>query len=242
MADGRFSAVASDLVEVGRRFYTRGWALGTSGNFSVVTAREPLRIAITASSLPKGQLRKRDILECDEHAIVVTPESTNRAAGKRTPSARRRERDRHPSAETLLHIEIARVRGAGAILHTHSVWTTMLSDVHGHEGGVRIEGYEMLKGLNGVTSHEHREWIPIIANDQDMPRLARQVRDTLTQYPDAHAFVLQRHGLYTWGDTLQDAERHVEILEFLFETLARMAGIRDQGSGIRGQGARSREV
>jgi methylthioribulose-1-phosphate dehydratase len=233
MAHGRFSAVASELVEVGRRFYTRGWALGTSGNFSVVTAREPLRVAITASSLPKGQLRKRDILECDEHAIVVTPRSTNGAAAGRTSSTRRRDGDRRPSAETLLHIEIARVRGAGAgaILHTHSVWTTMLSDVHGNEGGVSIEGYEMLKGLKGVASHEHREWIPIIANDQDMPRLARRVRDTLNQYPDAHAFVLQRHGLYTWGDTLQDAERHVEILEFLFETLARTAGIKDQGQG-----------
>jgi ribulose-5-phosphate 4-epimerase/fuculose-1-phosphate aldolase len=27
--------------------------------------------------------------------------------------------------------------------------------------------------------------------------------------------------MYTWGETLEDAERHVEILEFLFETLVR---------------------
>ena len=77
----------------------------------------------------------------------------------------------------------------------------------------------MLKGLTGVSSHEHREWIPIVDNDQDMPRLAQRVGAMLEQRPDAHAFLLRRHGLYTWGDTLADAERHVEILEFLFETV-----------------------
>ena len=105
------------------------------------------------------------------------------------------------------------------MLHTHSVWTTVLSDLHGDAGGFSIEGYEMLKGLNGVSSHEHREWIPIVDNDQDMPRLAQRVGAMLDQQPDAHAFLLRRHGLYTWGDTLADAERHVEILEFLFETV-----------------------
>ena len=86
---------------------------------------------------------------------------------------------------------------------------------------VAIEGYEMLKGLAGVTSHEHRELVPIVDNDQDMSRLARRVGETLERYPKAHAFLLRRHGLYTWGDTLADAERHVEILEFLFETIGR---------------------
>jgi methylthioribulose-1-phosphate dehydratase len=79
----------------------------------------------------------------------------------------------------------------------------------------------MLKGLSGVTSHEHREWIPILENDQDMERLARRVEEALDKHHDAHAVLLRRHGLYTWGDTLADAERHLEILEFLFETIGR---------------------
>ncbi len=116
--------------------------------------------------------------------------------------------------------------GAGAVLHTHSVWSTMLSDAWpaGDDAGVAIEGYEMLKGLAGVTSHEHREFVPIVENDQDMTRLARRVGETLERHPEAHAFLLRRHGLYTWGETLADAERHVEILEFLFETIGRTGG------------------
>ena len=131
-----------------------------------------------------------------------------------------------PSAETLLHIEIARRRSAGAVLHTHSVWSTMLSDAWapGADASLAIEGYEMLKGLAGVTSHEHRELVPILDNDQNMPRLAVRVGETLERHPEAHAFLLRRHGLYTWGETLAEAERHVEILEFLFETIGRTQG------------------
>jgi methylthioribulose-1-phosphate dehydratase len=197
--------IAAELAAIGRRFYARGWVLGTSGNFSAVVSRKPLRLAITASSLPKGALRASDILQCDEQARVV-------GRGRGTPSA-----------ETLLHVEIARRRGAGAVLHTHSVWSTMLSDAwpSGETAGVAIEGYEMLKGLAGVTSHEHRELVPIVDNDQDMTRLARRVGEALDRHPGAHAFLLRRHGLYTWGATLADAERHVEILEFLFETVGR---------------------
>ena len=109
-------------------------------------------------------------------------------------------------------------------MHTHSVWSTILSERHAAAGGLVIEGYEMLKGLHGVTTHEHREWIPIVENDQDIPRLARIVEASLAEHPDAHAVLLRRHGLYTWGETLTDAERHVEILEFLFEAVGRSAG------------------
>ena len=88
-------------------------------------------------------------------------------------------------------------------------------------GGLRIAGYEMLKGLEGVTSHEHEEFIPILDNDQDMTRLAAVVHEHLLRYPAAHAFLLRRHGMYTWGETLAQAVRHVEIVEFLLEAVAR---------------------
>ena len=36
-----FAALAGQLAEVGRLCYARGWALGTSGNFSAVVGRNP---------------------------------------------------------------------------------------------------------------------------------------------------------------------------------------------------------
>src|SRR5688572_20426430 len=59
------SEIARRLAEAGRRFDARGWVLGTSGNFSAVIARDPLRLAITASGAWKGALTAAEILEMD---------------------------------------------------------------------------------------------------------------------------------------------------------------------------------
>src|SRR5436190_19684714 len=126
--------------------------LGTSGNLSAVLERDPLRLAITASGLDKGALLPEQIISIDEQA-------------------RAGSNGRKPSDESPLHVRIVKERQAGAVFHTHSVWSTMLSDLHFAEGGVAIEGFEMLKGLEGVRTHAHREWIPILENSQDMATL-----------------------------------------------------------------------
>jgi methylthioribulose-1-phosphate dehydratase len=131
-----------------------------------------------------------------------------------------------PSDESLLHVRIVQKRGAGAVLHTHSVWNNILSDLYASEGGVTISGYEMLKGLQGVRTHEHSEWLPIIDNSQNMPALADSIAKTLDEHPSTHGFLLRRHGLYSWGETLAQAKRHIEILEFLLETMGRALHIR----------------
>ena len=88
--------------------------------------------------------------------------------------------------------------------------------------GLSITGYEMLKGLQGVDTHEHDEWLPIIENSQDADALVPRIEDELTRYPKAHGFLLRRHGLYTWGRTVAEAQRHVEIFEFLLEVVGRI--------------------
>jgi methylthioribulose-1-phosphate dehydratase len=61
----------------------------------------------------------------------------------------------------------------------------------------------------------------VLENDQDMARLADTVRATLDAHPACHAFLLRRHGMYTWGATVPEAVRHVEIVEFLLESVGR---------------------
>lgn len=203
-----FHEIASSLAAISRSFYGRGWALGTSGNFSAVVTREPLRLAITPSGADKGELTAEQILEIGREG--------SETAGLKSK----------PSAEALLHINAVLERGAGAVLHTHSVWSAVLSNLHAPAGGLLIEGFEMLKGLEGVNSHEHREWLPIIENSQDMRALAESVSKILALHSDAHGFLLRGHGLYTWATDLATAKRHVEILEFLLETLGRLQSIK----------------
>jgi methylthioribulose-1-phosphate dehydratase len=209
MSDG-FEQIASKLAGVACNFHARGWMLGTSGNLSAVADREPLRLAITPSGADKSELTAEQILLIDENGRLIGSH-----AGK-------------PSDETPLHISVIKTRGPGAVFHTHSVWATILSDLHAAEGGLAIEGYEMLKGLQGVTTHLHREWVPIFDNSQEMPALAETISDVLAGQQSIHAFLLRKHGLYTWGRDLKEAQRHVEILEFLLEAVGRSHEIRKQ--------------
>ena len=193
------------LREIGNHFHGRGWSLGTSSNYSVVTRREPLELLITASGKDKGCLSRGDFVRVDRDGL---PTVVNQ------PKA---------SAETLLHIAIAEQADVGSVMHTHSIWGTLLSDFYFYDRGFRIEGYEMLKGLVGVTTHEHAEWVPVFDNTQDIPALAEKVRQCLkdSEFPIQHGFLIRRHGLYTWGCDLDEAKRHIEIFEFLFECVAR---------------------
>lgn len=213
-----FSQIAASLASIAGGFHARGWVLGTSGNLSAVVSRKPLCLAMSPSGFDKGELLPEQFLMVDEQA---------RAIGDLAAT---------PSAESLLHLRVVKERGAGCVLHTHSIWSTMLSDLHGDAGGLAIEGYEMLKGLAGVTTHDHAEWLPILENSQDMTALADRVSDVLTENPKAHGFLLRRHGLYSWGDDLPQAKRHVEILEFLLEAVGRTrlatAGSKPSGGSL----------
>jgi methylthioribulose-1-phosphate dehydratase len=193
---------APAVARLAREAHARGWALGTSGNFSAVLATTPLRLAITPSGADKGRLDPGQILAVDEQGLVCEGEG-------------------RPSAETAVHLAIVRARGAGAVAHTHSAWSTLLSDVHAAAGGLAIEGYEMLKGLAGVTTHAHREWVPIVENTQDWEAAAPHLGDVLRGHPAAHGFLIRRHGLYTWGRDVEEAGRHLEVLEFLLEAVGR---------------------
>ena len=207
---GNESAV-DELIECGELFHSRGWSVGTSSNYSVVLGDDPVDLIVTASGKDKGRLGRKDFVRID---------------GEGQPTS-----DGQPksSAETMLHVVLASHRrwpgadgelaASGCILHTHSVWGTLLSRRFGDAGGFEIAGYEMLKGLDGITTHETNYWVPIFENTQDIPQLAEQVQRMLTDSPDRiqHGFLIRGHGLYTWGRDVFAARRHIEIFEFLFE-------------------------
>ena len=193
------------MIETARILYDHGWAFGTCGNYSVVVRANPRLLLINASGRDKRALTPADFVLIDGDGGVLEPVGAK------------------PSAETGLHVALAARPGIGAVLHTHSIWNTLLSDRHFAIGHVRIAGYEMLKGLAGITTHETSVDIPIFDNTQDIDALAGEVRTKFGDGPSTppHAFLIRGHGLYTWGRDLAEARRHVEVLEFLFEIVGR---------------------
>ncbi len=199
--DGEIDA----LRDVGTMLWNRGWSVGTSSNYSVVVGRDPLELLITASGKDKGRLTRHDFVRVGADGKPTTPGQ---------PKA---------SAETLLHVVAAAQPGVGAVLHTHSVWSTLLSEFFFAQEGFEIAGFEMLKGLDGISTHESSVWVRIFENTQHIPDLAEQVQARLADAasPLKYGYLIRRHGLYTWGRDLEEARRHIEIFEFLFECVAR---------------------
>ncbi len=196
-----------ELTEAGREFYDRGWALGTSGNFSILLARKPLRLCITSAGNEKATLDETNFLELDDDAEIL------QGFGR-------------PSDESLLHLTIYRLRPrARCILYTHSVWGTILSDLMYVDGAITLHGYEVLKGLSGVETHDHTEVVPIIENSQDQIAQSHVLQNVLLEAGDIHGIYIRRHGLFAWGETVAEARRHVEIFEHLFEVTGRSLGI-----------------
>lgn len=78
-----------------------------------------------------------------------------------------------------------------------------------------LHDLEMLKGLEGITTHASSVAIPVLANNQDLRRLRAEAEPHLRQAP--HGLLIAGHGLYAWGRDLPTAHRHLEILEFLLE-------------------------
>jgi methylthioribulose-1-phosphate dehydratase len=190
----RLRQVAGEIVSTARELAARGWTPATSGNFSM--RLDKAHAAITVSGLDKGRLTETGVM-------VVDLDGRPMATGQR------------PSAETVLHTRLYR-RDAeiGCVLHTHSLVQTVASRVFAPSGGVRLEGYELAKAIAGTTTHEAVIELPILANSQDIPAMARQVEALLDTGP-LSGYLIAGHGLYAWGRDLAEARRHLEAFEFM---------------------------
>ncbi len=181
--------------------HRRGWCDGTGGNFSCVLDRHPLRLLMAPSGVDKGSVAPEQLIEVDAMGAVL------RGQGR-------------ASAETELHLALVEGCGAGAVLHTHSQAGTLLSQHYAPQGSaavahVQLSDLEMLKGLEGVSSHSTTVAIPVVANDQNLKRVRQLAEPHLPAAP--YGLLIAGHGLYAWGRDLPAARRHLEILEFLLE-------------------------
>jgi methylthioribulose-1-phosphate dehydratase len=193
----------ASLAAESARFAARGWMPGTAGNLSVTLARDPLRLAVTASGLDKGELTEADIVIVDGAGGSVVGEGGS---------------EQRPSAEAGLHARIAALTGAGAVIHVHAL--AAVTAAHHWPDGVVLRDLEMLKGI-GHSAHEETVTLPVIANGQDMTVLG-DAFEALYLWPDSGgndvpALIVADHGIYAWGRDLRQARWHLELTEALLQ-------------------------
>lgn len=178
------------LAAEAARYTAMGWMRGTSGNLSMVLDRDPLRLAVTASGLDKGELTAADTVLVDGDGAAV-------GGGV-------------PSAEAGLHARIAAVSGAGAVVHVHALAPVLAAERW--PDGVVLRDLEMLKGF-GRAAHDDEVTIPVIHNGQDMRVLGDAFERGFSS--GTPALIVARHGVYVWGADLRAARHRLECLEWL---------------------------
>lgn len=192
-AQNDFERAAEQLCQIGKLLYQRDWSPATSSNYSVRLNEHCC--ALTSSGKHKGELLSNDILVVDFKGQPLTQ-------GK-------------PSAETLLHTQLyARDASIGAVLHTHSPKAVVLSHIW-PQATLKISGFELQKAFAGESSHEGTLCFPIFPNTQDINALSLAVEQAMQQHGQGHAYLIRGHGLYTWGQNLNECFRHLEALEHL---------------------------
>ncbi|MFC5448143.1 methylthioribulose 1-phosphate dehydratase [Paenibacillus aestuarii] len=193
----------AELRDIKANLAARGWFPATSGNLSVrVGGFDPdvFTFAITSSGKDKSVQTPEDFLLVNEK-------------GKPTEATSLK-----PSAETLIHSEIYRLTGAGAIFHVHTIFNNLVSELYGERGSIPVDGVELIKAFNIWEEEAHID-IPILPNYAEIPRIAELVESAIV--PRIPGIVLRKHGIYAWGANAFEAKRHLEAFEFLFEYVYR---------------------
>lgn len=188
---------AAEIIRVGKYFQDQGWLPATSGNLSV--RLDDKSIIITESGKNKGALTEEDFLRVDMEGAPICSE-------------------KKPSAETLLHTQLYKWNSKiNAVFHVHSINSVVISKLFRKQDELVLENYELLKALAGNDTHAVKEIVPIFSNTQNIPELAKQVEYYLEDKPFTHGYLIEGHGLYSWGEAAEDAMRHIEAFETLFE-------------------------
>jgi methylthioribulose-1-phosphate dehydratase len=190
-----FAARADAIAAAAHELALAGWTPATSSNFSMRIDAD--HAAITISGRDKGRLGRNDIMLVDMQGNAVGT-------------------DARPSAETALHTQVyRRWPEAQAVLHTHSRTQSVASRLYAQAGVIRLEGWELQKAIAGHTTHESVLEIPVFPNTQHMPELVAHVDAWLDAGKPLAAYLIDGHGIYTWGRDMAEARRHLEALEFL---------------------------
>ncbi len=184
-----------------RRFHALGWVSGTGGGISL---REGANILIAPSGVQKELITRDDLFVVDEAGNMVE---------------RPRNASLKLSACTPLFLHAFQKRGAGAVLHSHSLHAmaaTLISGSH-----FRVTELEMIKGIAGHGYFDTLE-IPILENTAHECDLADALGAAIDANPRTVAVLVRRHGVYVWGKDWQQAKVHAECLDYLFAAALEM--------------------
>ncbi|MEU6783619.1 class II aldolase/adducin family protein [Nonomuraea angiospora] len=178
-------SLREQLCEYGRRAVELGLVIGTSGNLSV---REGDLVAVTPSGAALDRLTPEMCPVVDVEGYLV-------------------EGDLQPSSETPMHLAVYATTDAKAIVHTHSVFGTIVATTMTELPPVHYNAL-LLGGVVKVAEYA----------TYGTPELAANVQAAME---GKKAALMANHGGVTVGATLEEAFEATRLLEWLCEVYVR---------------------
>ncbi len=178
-----------ELCRYGHRAASLGLVIGTSGNLSV---RADDLVTVTPSGVALDALTPDDcpVLTLDGELV----------SGSRAPSS-----------ETPMHLSLYRATGAGAVVHTHSVFGTVVATTLTELPAIHYNAL-LLGGTVRVAEYA----------TYGTPELAANVVRALE---GRQAALMANHGSVSIGRTLEEAFEATRLLEWLCEVYVRALGV-----------------
>ena len=189
------------ICELGRAFYALGWASGTGGGICV---REGDHLSVAPSGVQKERMTPDQMFALSlDGEVVSRPDD---------PALR-------PSECSALFLKAVVLRGAGAVIHSHSMNAMMATLLFQTE--FAVSHLEMMKGIRG-TKYSDRLVVPIVGNTESECDLAGALGASILAYPQTQAVLVRRHGVYVWGRDWIEAKTQAECYDYLFRAAVEM--------------------
>ena len=189
------------ICDLARSFYDLGWVTGTGGGICI---RDGDHVVMAPSGVQKERMQPDQMF-----TIAFDGSILSRPAD---PALR-------PSECSSLFLKAINLRGAGAVIHSHSIHAVMATMLF--PGEFAVSHLEMIKGIEGM-SYGDRLVVPIIENTARECDLADSLEEAILRYPETHAVLVRRHGVYVWGRDWVSAKTQAECYDYLFRAAVDM--------------------
>lgn len=191
------------LATLVRVMNTQGHNPATSGNYSLRSKINSEIALVSESGIDKSKFTEENFLPLNYNSRQILESHTNTG--------------RKSSDETDIHLSIYQITRANCVLHSHMLDSLLFADLFPDKEFATIKNLELLKGFNGIQTHELEIHIPIFNNTQDIKNLAEKIKPAILSQPNSFGLLLRGHGVYVWGESVEEAKRHLEVFEYIFK-------------------------
>jgi L-ribulose-5-phosphate 4-epimerase len=170
------------VIGAGLEAHRRGIVYGTAGNFSIRDPESAL-VAISPTGMAYGRMAPADVCIVDLDCAVV-------------------DGCRKPSSETPMHTMIMKRRpGIGAIVHTHSHYSTVVSTFKSCLPPILTETVLVLGPRIPVTRY----------GETGTPDIGESILEVMED--ETRAVIMKNHGLICFGTSFEEALVYAMICE-----------------------------